>query len=97
MTDLELIQALRYCRSGICPECKWRANCRSGEVSDENAADRLEVAIDNQKKIFAAGAMAMQEAVLDILNRVSVKSKGAVRSTIRDAMAVINNLEVEHE
>lgn len=42
MTDKELIQALRDCRSGICPECKWWANCRSGEVSDENAADRLE-------------------------------------------------------
>lgn len=50
-----------------------------------------------EQQTFAAGAMAMQEAVLDILNRMSVKSKGAVRPTLRDAMAAINNLEVEHE
>lgn len=51
MTDRELIQALRDCRFWTCSECKWQANCRSGEVSDENAADRLEALLSEVEKL----------------------------------------------
>lgn len=62
-------------------------NAQLLELREENA----------EQQTFAAGAMAMQEAVLDILDRMSVRNKGTVRSALRDAMAAVNNLEVEHE
>lgn len=108
MTDVDLIEALRTCSEY--PGCECCPLCGVIECTTV-AADRLESAIVygndmyqevqlqicKREQYFAAGAMAMQEAVLDILNRMSVKSKGAVRSAIRDAMAAVNNLEVEHE
>lgn len=108
MTDVDLIEALRTCSEH--PGCEHCPLCGVIECTTV-AADRLESAIVygndmyqevqlqicKREQYFAAGAMAMQEAAMDILNRMSVKSKGAVRSTLRDAMVAINNLEVEHE
>lgn len=108
MTDAELIEALRSCSEyHSCDYCPL-----GGEIDCTTiAADRLESAIVygndmyqevqlqicKREQYFAAGAMAMQEAVLDILNRMSVRNKGIARSALRDAMAAVNNLEVEHE
>lgn len=94
MTDVELIDALRSCSEY--PGCECCPLCGVIDCTTV-AADRLEIALENNKQTFEAGAMAMQEAALGILNRMSVKNKGAVRSTLRDAMAAVNNLEVEHE
>lgn len=108
MTDVDLIEALRTCSEY--PGCESCPLCGVIECTTV-AADRLESAIVygndmyqevqlqicKREQYFAAGAMAMQEAVLDILNRMSVRNKGIVRSALRDAMAAVNNLEVEHE
>lgn len=108
MTDAKLIEVLRSCSEY--PGCEHCPLCGMIDCTTV-AADRLESAlvfgydmlqqaqieISKQEQSFEAGALAMQEKAMDILNRMSVKNKGAVRSALRDAMVAINNLEVEHE